>query len=96
MSNEKKSLTSSEQKDIIKLTRIRKNMDEIMQDILNLSRKKMRESGEYGREAFHQYIEESIEYYIEKGRIDENENTDLIEEELMELYNQTESREADV
>lgn len=70
-------------------------MDQIMQDILQLTRKKMRESGEYDREAFRQYIEESIEYYLEKGRLTDDDNLDLIQEQLMELFNDVEDREAD-
>lgn len=70
-------------------------MDEIMQEILALSRKKMREAGEYDRDAFRQYVEESIEYYIEKGRLSEDDNLDLIQEQLMELHGEIESREAD-
>jgi predicted DNA-binding protein len=70
-------------------------MDEIMKEILELARKKMRESGEYDREAFRQYIEESIDYYLEKGRLTEDDNLDLIQEQLMELHNDIEDREAD-
>lgn len=70
-------------------------MDEIMQDILQLARKKMRESGEYDREAYRQYVEESIDYYLEKGRLTEEDNLDLIQEQLMELHGEVEDKEAD-
>ncbi len=70
-------------------------MDETMKEILELARKKMRESGEYDREAFRQYIKESIDYYLEKGRLTEEDNLDLIQEQLMELLNDIEDREAD-
>ena len=70
-------------------------MDEIMQEVLALARKKMREAGEYDREAFRQYVEESIDYYIEKGRLSEDDNLDLLQEQLMELHAEVESKEAD-
>jgi hypothetical protein len=70
-------------------------MDEIKQDILNLAKKKMRESGEYSREAYRQFIEESIEYYLEKDRLTEEDDLDAIQEELMEMYNDIEDEEAD-
>ena len=66
-----------------------------MQKILNLARKKMRESGEYSREAFRQFLEESLEYYVEKGEISEDENSDMMLEELLERYNDVENREGD-
>jgi hypothetical protein len=70
-------------------------MDEVMQKILSLTRKKMREAGEYGREAFHEYAEESLDFYLDRGEITEDENLDLLLEELMENYNDIESREDD-
>jgi hypothetical protein len=70
-------------------------MDEIMKEILQLARKKMREAGEYDREAYRQYVEESIDYYLEKGRLTEEDNLDLIQEQLMELHNDVEDKEAD-
>lgn len=70
-------------------------MDEIKQDLLNLTKKKMRESGEYSREAYRQFVEESIEYYLEKDRLTEEDDLDAIQEELMEMYNDIEEDEAD-
>jgi hypothetical protein len=70
-------------------------MDEITKEILELARKKMRESGEYDREAFRQYVEESIDYYLEKGRLTQEDNLDLIQEQLMELHGAIEDKEAD-
>lgn len=70
-------------------------MDEIKQDILNLAKKKMRESGEFSREAYRQFIEESIEYYLEKNRLTEEDDLDAIQEEMMEMFNDIEEEEAD-
>jgi hypothetical protein len=70
-------------------------MDEIKQKILTLTKKKMKESGEYGREAFRGFIEESIEHYLEKGELTEEDDLDAIQEELMELYSEVENEEVE-
>ena len=66
-----------------------------MKDILQLARKKMLEAGEYDREAYRQCVEESIDYYLEEGKLSEEDNLDLIQAQLMELHNDVEDREAD-
>lgn len=70
-------------------------MNEINQRIMSLTRKKMEESGEYNREAFREFIEESIEYYLEKGELSQDDNLDAIQEELMGMYSEVESEEAE-
>jgi hypothetical protein len=70
-------------------------MEDIRQNIVTLVRKKMREAGAYDREAYRQYVEESIEYYLERGEISEEENLELLEEELLEMYSDTEDKLAD-
>jgi len=70
-------------------------MDEINQDILELARTKMREAGSYTREAFRDFIEESIEYYYEIGRLSEEDDLDAIKEELMAMYNEIEDEEVE-
>ena len=66
-----------------------------MQEILDLTRKKMRESGEYDRPAFHEYLEESIQYFLEKGRLSDDVDLDLIKEQILERYNEIEEREGE-
>jgi preprotein translocase subunit SecA len=70
-------------------------MEEISQDILELARSKMREAGSYTREAFRDFIEESIEYYYEVGRLSEEDDLDALKEELMEMYNEVEGKEVE-
>ena len=70
-------------------------MDEIMEEILALTKKKMREAGEYEREAFHQFLEETFDYYIEKGRLDREDDLDSMKEQLLDMYNDVEDKEAD-
>ena len=70
-------------------------MDEIMQDILTLAKKKMAESGEYGLEAYREFVEESIAYYLEKGRLTDEDDLDAIQSELMEMYEEIKNEEAE-
>jgi preprotein translocase subunit SecA len=70
-------------------------MDEAMQDILALTRKKMEEAGEYGQEAYREFIEESVDYYLEKGRLSDEDDLDAIKTELMEMYEEVKAGEVD-
>jgi hypothetical protein len=61
-------------------------MEDIIQRILNLVKKKMREQGAYDRDAYKSLVEESIEYYKAKGVITDDDNTEFIEDRLMEMW----------
>jgi len=63
-------------------------MEAIINEILNLVKKKMQEQGGYDREAYKQYIEETIQYFQTKGKISEDDNTEFIEDRLMDLWPQ--------
>ncbi len=63
-------------------------MEAIIDEILNLVKKKMQEQGGYDREAYKQYIEETIQYFQTKGKISEDDNTEFIEDRLMDLWPQ--------
>jgi len=69
-----------------------KNMESILEEILLLVKKKMREQGAYDREAFHFYIEETIDYFIEKGKISDDDNIEFIEDRLLEMWPNVESK----
>jgi len=64
------------------------NMDDILYEILELVKKKMREQGAYDRQAFREYIEETIEYFKEKGKITEDDEYELIEDNLIDMWEQ--------
>jgi hypothetical protein len=70
-------------------------MDDISQIILELTKTKMREAGNFSREAFRNFIEESIEYYYEIGRLSDEDDLDAIKEELMGMYNEIEGGEVE-
>jgi hypothetical protein len=59
---------------------------EQIEEILNLVKKKMQEQGGYDREAYKEFIEETIDYFIEKGKLSEEENTGLIEDTLLDMW----------
>ncbi|MCD4694334.1 hypothetical protein K8R62_03175 [bacterium] len=50
----------------------------------------MEEQGGYDVDAYRQYVNETIEYFIEKGKISEEDNTEFIENRLMEIWPQVE------
>jgi hypothetical protein len=71
------------------------SMEDEVKDILELTRTKMREAGEYSREAYREFIEESIEYYLEKGRLSDEDDLDAMREELMGMFEEIESEEVE-
>jgi hypothetical protein len=70
-------------------------MDEISQTILELVKTKMREAGSYTRDAFRDFIDESIEYYYEIGRLSDEDDLDALKAELMEMYTEVENEEVE-
>jgi polyhydroxyalkanoate synthesis regulator phasin len=67
-------------------------MEEVLEEILQLSRKKMREQGAYSREAYKHYVDETIGYFIEKGKLSEEENTKFMQDRLMEMWERVEKK----
>ena len=61
-------------------------MEEITSEILELVKKKMREQGGYDRDAYRQFVEETIDYFTEKGKISDDDNLELIETNLMDMW----------
>ena len=61
-------------------------MEEITGEILELVKKKMREQGAYDREAYHGLVEETIEYFKEKGKMTVDDNDEFIEDQLMDMW----------
>jgi hypothetical protein len=46
----------------------------------------MIEQGGYDREAYREYIGETIEYFKEKGKITEDDEYELIEDNLLDMW----------
>jgi len=61
-------------------------MENNVEEILNLVKKKMSEQGAYSRDAFKQFTEESIDYYVSKGAISDDDNLEFIEDRVIGMY----------
>lgn len=61
-------------------------MEIILEDILKLVKKKMLEQGAYDRDAYKQFVEETIFYFQERGKIGDDDNEEFLIERLMEMY----------
>ena len=59
---------------------------EQIEEILELVKKKMKEQGGYDREAYKEFVEETIEYFIEKGKLSDDENLEFIKDTLLEMW----------
>jgi len=66
------------------------NMDETIYEILNLVKKKMREQGAFNREAFKQFVEETIDYFEEKGKLTDDDNLEFMEDQLLDRWEEVE------
>lgn len=61
-------------------------MEANIEKILNLAKKKMIEQGGYDRNAYKQFVNESIEYYQERGDLTDDDNLEFIEDRLMNAW----------
>jgi hypothetical protein len=66
-------------------------MEYTKQEILILVKKKMSEQGAYDRDAYAAYIAETIDYFIEKGKLTDDDDLTAIEEQLLSLWPEVES-----
>jgi hypothetical protein len=62
-----------------------KPMEQI-EEILELIKKKMVEQAAYDRDAYKEIVEETIDYFIEKGKLTDEDNLQFIEDTLMEMW----------
>ncbi|MEA3449578.1 MAG: hypothetical protein U9Q85_01180 [Patescibacteria group bacterium] len=63
-------------------------MEDIIQDISKLIKKKMQEQGVYDREGYRNLVNESMDYFVSKGKLIDDDNLEFIEDRLLELYSQ--------
>lgn len=61
-------------------------MESIVEEILALVKKKMTEQAAYDRDAYKELVEETIEYFREKGKLTDNDNDEFIEDQLMDMW----------
>jgi hypothetical protein len=70
-------------------------MENIAGEILQLVKKKMKEQGAYDRDSYDAFIEESIDYFKERGKMGDEENEGLILAELDEMFEHVKESMAD-
>jgi hypothetical protein len=66
------------------------SMEDTIQDLFLLVKKKMKEQGAYDRYAYKQFVEETIDYYLEKGKLTDEDNLEFIEDQLLSQWENVE------
>lgn len=70
-------------------------MENIAGEILQLVKKKMKENGAYDKESYNEFVDESLDYFKERGKMSDEENEGLIRSELDEMYEYVKEAAAD-
>ncbi len=52
---------------------------------------KIREQAAYSRDAYKELVEETIDYFNERGKIDDDDNVEFIRDQLMDMWEQVET-----
>jgi len=61
-------------------------MEPVIEEILQLVKKKMQEQAAYNRDAYKELVEETIEYFRVKGKLTDDDNLEFIEDRLMDMW----------
>lgn len=61
-------------------------METIIHEIMELVKKKMHEQGAFDRNAYKNLVTETIDYFLEKGKLTDDDNLEFIEDRLMGMY----------
>ncbi len=61
-------------------------MEPITQEIFELVKVKMQEQGAYDRDAFSEVVEETVEYYRERGLLTDDDNDEFIKDQILEQW----------
>jgi len=61
-------------------------MEPITQEIFDLIKVKLREQGAYDHDAYSALVEETIEYYRERGLLTDDDNDEFIRNQLLEQW----------
>jgi hypothetical protein len=70
-------------------------MDQLTEEIYELVKKKVVEQAAYDRAAYDQLVEETIEYFKEKGKLTDEENEEFIKGQLAEMFAELQEEMAD-
>ncbi len=61
-------------------------MEPIVEEIFDLVKVKMIEQAAYDRDAYAALVDETIEYFREKGEINDDDNDEFIKDQLLEKW----------
>lgn len=61
-------------------------MDEITAEIYELVKTKVEEQGAYDLDSYQEVVDETIDYFLEKGKLTDEDNLAFIKEELMAMH----------
>lgn len=61
-------------------------MEPIVQEIFELVKTKLREQAAYDYEAYVEVVDETIEYYREKGYLTDDDNDEFIRSQLLSMW----------
>ncbi len=70
-------------------------MESTINEIFNLVKKKMAEQGAFDRAAYKNLVEETIDYFQEKGKLTDDDNLEFIEDRLMKAYKEAQQELTD-
>lgn len=63
-------------------------MESIINELYALSKKKFLEQGAVDRNAYKVMAEESIQYFLERGKLTDDDNLEFIKDRLLKLWPQ--------
>ncbi len=66
-------------------------MEIMIEKIMSLVKKKMNESGAYSRDIYREFVDEAIDYYLQRGELTDDDNLKSIENQLIESYDYVKS-----
>ena len=69
-------------------------MDTDVDEIFQLVKKKVREQAAYERDAYLEIVDETIEYFREKGKITDEDNDEFIRDQLLDMWELVQNRSA--
>ncbi len=70
-------------------------MDEIISEILDTVKLKMEEQGAFDRDAYEEFIEETIQDFREYGKLTDEDSDEYIKDELMKIWEDIENEFAE-
>lgn len=59
---------------------------DMIDEILDLVKKKMAEQAAYDRDAYGEVVRETIQYFEERGVLTDDDDTELLEDQLMGMW----------